>query len=426
MTTQSESSDNIYNENDMKSGYLVKNKYFLIYQLGYGAFSSVWLAYVLGHNKYVALKIQNPEDYYVGIDEIDTLKTVNKLKNKYLSSMIDSFVWKSSHTDQKYSVLVFELMAGSIYDLLKSRHRKGISYRTSISIIKQVLIGMNALIEKGKYLHTDIKPDNILIKGKSEKVENIIKQFNKQKFDDQINNAKVISKKKSHTKLVESIGKEILYKLNLYEESTSSSEYSTSNSDYSSSYSDSDESESDPIIIPNKYLKNIQVVLGDFGSVCSIDSGNWDIQTRYYRAPEIILQYPYNTTVDMWSIGCTLYELLTGEILFEPKKNKSLTTDRCHIWEITRLLGPVPKNILNKSRKKRVFFREDGVIKGSKYIDNSIKPLKLEPLMRKILNKLKMKESEKNHVIDFISKCLTYDPKMRITSKDALNHPLFK
>lgn len=46
--------------------------------------------------------------------------------------------------------------------------------------------------------------------------------------------------------------------------------------------------------------------------------------SRFYRAPEIILGIPYDYAVDMWSIGCTLYELYTGKILFTGNSNNQM------------------------------------------------------------------------------------------------------
>jgi len=45
------------------------------------------------------------------------------------------------------------------------------------------------------------------------------------------------------------------------------------------------------------------------------------VQSRFYRAPEVILRIPYNTKVDLWSLGCIVAELFTGEPLF-PGKNE--------------------------------------------------------------------------------------------------------
>ena len=46
--------------------------------------------------------------------------------------------------------------------------------------------------------------------------------------------------------------------------------------------------------------------------------------SRFYRAPEIILGMPYDFSIDIWSVGCTLYELYTGKILFTGRTNNQM------------------------------------------------------------------------------------------------------
>jgi serine/threonine protein kinase len=45
-----------------------------------------------------------------------------------------------------------------------------------------------------------------------------------------------------------------------------------------------------------------------------------DVQTRQYRSPEVILGQKWDTTIDMWSLACMVFELATGDLLFCPKK----------------------------------------------------------------------------------------------------------
>ena len=54
----------------------------------------------------------------------------------------------------------------------------------------------------------------------------------------------------------------------------------------------------------------------DFGSGCLVHEQVFTyVQSRYYRAPEVILRIPYTEKVDIWSLGCVLAELFTGEPL---------------------------------------------------------------------------------------------------------------
>ena len=90
------------------------------------------------------------------------------------------------------------------------------------------------------------------------------------------------------------------------------------------------------------YINKPIIKLADLGTCIAIDKKSHSIQTRYYRAPEIILMLPYDEKCDVWSLGCVLYELLTREILFYPEQTKLLSLDRCHLFEINMLLGNIP------------------------------------------------------------------------------------
>jgi len=66
----------------------------------------------------------------------------------------------------------------------------------------------------------------------------------------------------------------------------------------------------------------------DFGNACWADKQfAEEIQTRQYRAPEVILKSGYSFSVDMWSFGCTAFELVTGDMLFAPKDGNGYGED---------------------------------------------------------------------------------------------------
>jgi len=63
--------------------------------------------------------------------------------------------------------------------------------------------------------------------------------------------------------------------------------------------------------------KRSGVKLIDFGSACKSSEKSYTyIQSRFYRSPEVILGLPYSVAIDMWSLGCMLVEMYTGEPLF--------------------------------------------------------------------------------------------------------------
>ena len=69
------------------------------------------------------------------------------------------------------------------------------------------------------------------------------------------------------------------------------------------------------ICFTDSKCKNIRII--DFGAGCDCyDNGFTYVQSRYYRAPETILGIPYDHQIDMWSVGCILFEMATGSVLF--------------------------------------------------------------------------------------------------------------
>ena len=66
-----------------------------------------------------------------------------------------------------------------------------------------------------------------------------------------------------------------------------------------------------------RHPKKSGVKVIDFGSSCRSNKRMYSyIQSRFYRSPEVMLGLPYSTSIDMWSLGCILAEMHTGEPLF--------------------------------------------------------------------------------------------------------------
>lgn len=77
----------------------------------------------------------------------------------------------------------------------------------------------------------------------------------------------------------------------------------------------------DNIMLVEMLHRKIKIV--DFGSACckTLHSAQY-IQSRYYRAPEVVLGYPFDSAIDMWSVGCILFELHSGKPLFDGKDER--------------------------------------------------------------------------------------------------------
>lgn len=132
------------------------------------------------------------------------------------------------------------------------------------------------------------------------------------------------------------------------------------------------------------------------------------IQSRFYRAPEIVLGIPYTTAIDMWSVGCILYELYTGQPLFPSEDEHEL------LLLIIEVLGYPKKSILEKSMKYDKFFVNDQL--KDDVLNNGKKILPQSLSLRKMI------KCENEDFIDLIEKLLEIDPEARITPSKALSH----
>ena len=72
------------------------------------------------------------------------------------------------------------------------------------------------------------------------------------------------------------------------------------------------------------------------------------MQVRSYRAPEIILGIQYTTAIDMWSLGCIIYDLFIGEPLFEGDNDdiSDVDNDMDHMLSIMELFGVPPPSLI--------------------------------------------------------------------------------
>ncbi|EXJ56906.1 CMGC/DYRK/PRP4 protein kinase [Cladophialophora yegresii CBS 114405] len=152
--------------------------------------------------------------------------------------------------------------------------------------------------------------------------------------------------------------------------------------------------------------------------------------SRFYRAPEVILGIPYDYGIDMWSIGCTLFELYTGKILFTGRNNNGM------LRAIMECRGKFPHKLLRRGSLTYEYFddllnfraQETDKVTGRmvvKMVDIKAKPVR--DLRSRLLPKdKKVNEQERRELdlfVDLLDKCLDLRPEKRITPNDALKHP---
>ncbi|GMH46599.1 hypothetical protein TrVE_jg8886 [Triparma verrucosa] len=175
----------------------------------------------------------------------------------------------------------------------------------------------------------------------------------------------------------------------------------------------------------------------DFGSSCKSDKKMYSyIQSRFYRSPEVMLGLQYTVAIDVWSLGCILVEMHTGEPLFAGSEQFD------QMRKLIEVLGPVPDDMIEKSpvNNRSVFFNhtatEGWKIKNPPKSSSSRGKYQLETRsLSEIIGadtggprgqRLNEDGHSPQHYaifVDLVQKMLKYDPAERIKPADALRHP---
>ena len=165
------------------------------------------------------------------------------------------------------------------------------------------------------------------------------------------------------------------------------------------------------ILLAHPARSEIKVI--DFGSSCLENEKVYTyIQSRFYRSPEVILGMTYGMPIDMWSLGCILAELLTGYPIF-PGEN-----EQEQLACIMEVFGPPEKHLIERSTRKKLFF--DSL--GKPRITVSTKGKRRRPSSKTLQQALKCEDEA---FLDFITRCLRWDPDRRLKPDEAINHEFF-
>lgn len=166
-------------------------KYTVVRKLGWGHFSTVWLSRDNTTGKHVALKVVRSAAHYTetAIDEIKLLQKIVTAKpdhpgRKHVVSLLDSFEHKGPNGT--HVCMVFEVLGENLLGLIKKWNHRGIPMPLVKQITKQVLLGLDYLHRECGIIHTDLKPENVLIEIGD--VEQIVKKVVKSEPSDKENN----------------------------------------------------------------------------------------------------------------------------------------------------------------------------------------------------------------------------------------------
>lgn len=609
-------------------GEVFKERYVVIQKLGWGHFSTVWLAKDKKHDTYVALKVQKSAQHYIeaAYDEVEILDQVSsfwrkkdwqdslkhyykddpkKLKNiqetsKYCHTVQLLNAFMHHGPNGKHYVMVFEILGVNLLEIIKRYDYKGVPLHLVRELTKQCLIGLDYMNRVCKLIHTDLKPENVVItltknelKGIKEKGvlkttkmyqqdetqiaravagahDEIIlssraqkeetkavhkdsisytdahsKDWNemtaKEKKNFRKNKRKKVKKYITQGKLpqnyddLEKEEKDRLYNEvrsqieaeNMKREAKAEIEVKkeddneekeieieaqdieisqlTENKDNIKTKEDEtlaaegtlaqdskenappqekkgSSSKKKPVAFrhssaprnnggefgddEDKELEKLQQLMGEGMddtpappnipmlnthlinnegknndkitkrgpkidedvNLAIVDMGNgcWthhhftsQIQTRQYRSPETIIGVPYGPSADIWSLACMVFELLTGDFLFEPRKGYYYDKDDDHLAQMIELLGQMPKNFALSGKNSKRFFDSTGHLR-------KIRGLNYWPLHRVLTEKYRFIPKEAEALADFLQSMLVWYPEKRATAQEMLEHPWLK
>lgn len=162
--------------------------------------------------------------------------------------------------------------------------------------------------------------------------------------------------------------------------------------------------------------KDTRIKLIDFGSALYADRHHTHlVQTRHYRAPEVVLGIPWHKEIDIWSVGCIALELLTGRMIF----NTHDSVD--HLNQMERLIGPMPYMLKRKASNFQKLFHGDGTLRLENAKVSPTQCLQIDYYFDRLI----VLDPTLVALRDLTKQMLRWNASERITATDALQHEYF-
>lgn len=317
------------------------NKFIFKNVLGKGSFGSVYKANYIEEKIEVAVKKIRDEDRFrkAALKEIEILKFLDKLE--YEIPFIKYF---GDFKENNIQFIVFELMDINLYNYYTKFYYQ-IDFNFLYNFIFSICLGLTFLHKR--YIHADLKPENIMYNRKN-------RQF------------KII--------------------------------------DLGSSF------DKDKIII-KPY-----------------------IQSRYYRAPEILFGYIFNETIDIWSLGCIIIELIINKPIFNGKNKRDMIFKICQFLDIPELYKneiffnkyfciKISDDIEDNTEEVDYYYLHNNFTKNKKYKNPEFR---IEEYLNNYLLFINGELEKKNQLKILIIDMLNYDISIRPNAEKCLEYKLFQ
>lgn len=304
----------------VKIGDVYHDKYQVLGKLGFGSTSTVWLAHNLLDHSYVALKVytQRASGNQHEFRNYEIIGKANPRHRgyKYVRTALD--VFELDHALENGETVSHEcLVQKPMWDTWDGMQRRHPTGRFNTYLLKagliQLFLALDYLHTECHIVHTDISAYNIMAELADKAV---FEAFTRGEMESP-----------SARKLID--GHHAVYKSRAFD-------------------------------LPKQFGDS---ALGDFGSAVNGDEPQThDAQPDVYRSPEVMLETEWSYPVDIWNVGCMIWDLYLGRSLFHGKHpDGSGYITRSHLAEAIALLGPPPLELLNKGKRSSEYFTEDGM-----------------------------------------------------------------
>lgn len=469
--------------------------------MGWGHFSTVWLSWDSQREQFVALKIVKSAEHYTEAaeDEILLLEKVNESYSLLkLSSESESVVRLLDHFRHRgphglHICMVFEVLGENLLKIIRRFEHRGLPIVAVKGIARQIMAGLDLLHRQCGIIHTDLKPENVLICLEQEEIRRMaISALEKALREAEMPPPEEIPRGSfyEHLKKVASNSQgdpnqskerlHHLYRL-AYAQGHASKATTVDITDGMSGFNITNGSQlasmrpQSPMIVtapsglflanetmsrsasrnldtgrprsstpsldnlrmsmspsPVKRkdeksrsqsrlrltpLEGVRVKIADLGNACWTDKHfTNDIQTRQYRAPEVILGMRYDTSCDIWSAACMIFELLTGDFLFAPHSGKRYNKNEDHVAQMIELLGRIPRSFALGGKYSFEIFNRRGELRH-------IRDLEFWKLENVLVEKYAMSVTDAAEISSFLLPMLEYEPTKRATAQECLKHP---